>query len=156
MDDYGFNIDNWEYFCSFSKWYPDIFLDLIKPPKGGLNLHLDQRIYLRVMLRFTSFYGVFPRGYGKTFDEVLASMLACVFFPEISISLSAQTKENASDLLKDKYAEIIRFYPMLKNEIDKANFAKGDALKRKEWRTGNETIFDDGLSKYFDCAMGMD
>lgn len=128
MDDYGFNIDNWEYFCSFSKWYPDIFLDLIKPPKGGLNLHLDQRIYLRVMLRFTSFYGVFPRGYGKTFDEVLASMLACVFFPEISISLSAQTKENASDLLKDKYAEIIRFYPMLKNEIDKANFAKGDAL----------------------------
>lgn len=128
MEDYGFNIDNWEYFCSYARWYPDAFLDLIKPAKGGLNLHLDQRIYLRVMLRFTSFYGVFPRGYGKTFDEVLASMLACVFFPEISISLSAQTKENAADLLKDKYGEIIRFYPMLKNEIEKANFAKGDAL----------------------------
>ena len=128
MEEYGFNLDNWEYFCSYARWYPDAFLDLIKPPKGGLNLHLDQRIYLRVMLRFTSFYGVFPRGYGKTFDEVLASMLACVFFPEISISLSAQTKENASDLLKDKYNEIIRFYPMLKNEIEKANFAKGDAL----------------------------
>lgn len=128
MDDYGFNIDNWEYFCSYSRWLPDSFLDLIKPPKGGLNLHLDQRIYLRVMLRFTSFYGVFPRGYGKTFDEVLASMLACIFFPEISISLSAQTKENAADLLKDKYNEILRFYPLLKNEIDKANFAKGDAL----------------------------
>lgn len=128
MDDYGFNIDNWEYFCSYSRWFPDSFLDLTKPPKGGLNLHLDQRIYLRVMLRFTSFYGVFPRGYGKTFDEVLASMLACIFFPEISISLSAQTKENAADLLKDKYNEILRFYPLLKNEIDKANFAKGDAL----------------------------
>lgn len=128
MDDYGFNIDNWEYFCSYSRWLPDSFLDLTKPPKGGLNLHLDQRIYLRVMLRFTSFYGVFPRGYGKTFDEVLASMLACIFFPEISISLSAQTKENAADLLKDKYNEILRFYPLLKNEIDKANFAKGDAL----------------------------
>ena len=127
-ENYGFNLDNWEYFCSFSRWYPDLFLDLIKPQKGGLHLHLDQRIYLRCMLRFTSFYGVFPRGYGKTFDEVLASMLACVFFPEISISLSAQTKENAADLLKDKYNEIIRFYPMLKNEIEKANFAKGDAL----------------------------
>ena len=127
-ENYGFNLDNWEYFCSFARWYPDLFLDLIKPQKGGLNLHLDQRIYLRCMLRFTSFYGVFPRGYGKTFDEVLASMLACVFFPEISISLSAQTKENAADLLKDKYNEIIRFYPMLKNEIEKANFAKGDAL----------------------------
>lgn len=124
----SFDLDNWEYFCSFSRWFPDAFLDLIKPQKGGLNLHLDQRIYLRVMLRFTSFYGVFPRGYGKTFDEVLASILACVFFPEISISLSAQTKENAADLLKEKYNEIMRFYPMLKNEIEKANFAKGDAL----------------------------
>lgn len=128
MDNYGFDIDNWEYFCSYARWFPDSFLDLIKPPKGGLNLHLDQRIYLRSMLRFTSFYGVFPRGYGKTFDEVLASMLACVFFPEITISLSAQTKENAADLLKDKYYEIIRFYPMLKNEVEKANFAKGNAL----------------------------
>ena len=128
LEDYGFNLDNWEYFCSHARWYPDLFLDLIKPQKGGLNLHLDQRIYLRAMLRFVSFYGVFPRGYGKTFDEVLASILACVFYPEITISLSAQTKENAADLLKDKYNEIIRFYPMLKNEIEKTNFAKGDAL----------------------------
>src|SRR5574344_411073 len=128
MEDINFNVDNWEYFCSYARWYPDAFLDLIKPERGGLNLHLDQRIYLRVMMRFVSFYGVFPRGYGKTFDEVLASMLTCVFFPEITISLSAQTKENSADLLKDKYNEIIRFYPMLKNEISKANFAKGDAL----------------------------
>lgn len=127
MEEFNFNIDNWEYFCSFSRWFPDLFLDLIKPPKGGLNLHLDQRIYLRCMLRFTSFYGTFPRGYGKTFDEVLASILACIFYPEITISLSAQTKENAADLLKDKYNEIMRFYPLLKNEIEKANFSKGDA-----------------------------
>ena len=79
------------------------------------------------MLRFVSFYGVFPRGYGKTFDEVLASILACIFFPEITISLSAQTKENAAELLKDKYLEIMRFYPMLKNEIEKENFSKGNA-----------------------------
>lgn len=128
MNSSGFNAENWEYFCSFSRWYPDIFLDLIKPPKGGLNLHLDQRIYLRAILRFVSFYGTFPRGYGKTFDEVLASELACVFFPEILISLSAQTKENAADLLKEKHNEIMRFYPLLRNEIRKENFAKGDAL----------------------------
>lgn len=127
MEEINLNIENWEYFCSFCRWYPDSFLDLIKPQKGGLNLHLDQRIYLRCMLRFVSFYGVFPRGYGKTFDEVLASILACIFFPEITISLSAQTKENAAELLKDKYLEIMRFYPMLKNEIEKENFSKGNA-----------------------------
>lgn len=121
------NLDNWEYFCSFCRWYPDLFLDLIKPKTGGLVLHLDQRVYLRVMSRFVSFYGVFPRGYGKTFDEVLSSLLSCVFYPEITISLTAQTKENAAELLKDKYREIIRFYPLLKNEIAKENFSKGNA-----------------------------
>lgn len=128
MQEINFNLDNWEYFCSHARWYPDLFLDLIKPPKGGLNLHLDQRVYLRAMLRFVAFYGVFPRGYGKTFDEVLASMLACIFYPEITISLTAQTKDNSSELVKDKFNEIIRFYPMLKNEIDgKPNFSKGNA-----------------------------
>ena len=105
QSEYGFNVENWTYFCAYARWYPDLFLDLIKPEKGGLNLHFDQRVYLRAMLRFVSFYGVFPRGYGKTFDEVLASMLVCVFFPEISISLTAQTKENAAELLKDKYRD---------------------------------------------------
>lgn len=124
--EYGFNLDNWEYFCSFCKWYPDVFLDLIKPQKGGLNLHLDQRIYLRSMMRFASLYGVFPRGYSKTFTEVLASVLCCIFFPEITISLTAQTKENASDLLKDKYEEIMRFYPMLRNEVVKTTFSKNE------------------------------
>ena len=76
--------------------------------------------------------------YGKTFDEVLASMLVCVFFPEISISLTAQTKENAAELLKDKYNEIIRFYPMLENEVVKANFAKGSA----EIKFRNGSILD--------------
>lgn len=60
--EYGFNVENWTYFCSYARWYPDLFLDLIKPEKGGLNLHFDQRVYLRAMLRFVSFYGVFPRG----------------------------------------------------------------------------------------------
>ncbi len=64
----------------------------------------------------------------------LASILACIFFPEITISLTAQTKENAAELIKDKYNEIMRFYPMLKNEVEKENFSKGNAEIR--WRSG--------------------
>lgn len=75
MEEINLNIENWEYFCSFCRWHPDSFLDLIKPQKGGLNLHLDQRIYLRCMLRFVSFYGVFPRGqwlpiYGNIYCKI--------------------------------------------------------------------------------------
>lgn len=52
-------------FISWARWYPDLFLDLIKPQTGGINLHFDQRVFLRAICRFTSVYGVFPRGWGK-------------------------------------------------------------------------------------------
>ena len=53
--------------------YPDLFLDLIKPKKGGINLHSDQRTFMRVAVRFYSMYGVYPRGWGKcvTGDTIL-------------------------------------------------------------------------------------
>lgn len=72
-------------------------------------------------------YGVFPRGYGKTYDEVLAMHLVAIFYPSIELALTAQTKENAAELLKDKHHEIMRHFPMLQNEIMDTKFSKGDA-----------------------------
>jgi len=51
-------------FISWCRFRGDLFLDLIKPDKGSINLHLDQRVFIRSVLRFYSTYGVFPRGYG--------------------------------------------------------------------------------------------
>lgn len=121
------HLDNWADFCSFYKWFPDLFLDLIKPEKGGINLHLDQRILLRSILRFISVYGVFPRAFAKTMLEVLAYMLVSIFYPCSHLAVTAQTKENAADLLQSKYNELVRFYPMLANEVVKTRFSKGVA-----------------------------
>lgn len=41
---------------------PDLFLDLMKPKEGGINLHSDQRLFMRCGMRFFSLYGCFPRG----------------------------------------------------------------------------------------------
>ena len=82
-------------------------------------------------MRFVSLYGVFPRGWGKTYDEVLAMYLVCMFFPGIDLAMTAQTKENAADLIKDKHNEILKHFPMLENEIEgRPKFAKGDAEVR--------------------------
>ena len=97
---------------------PDLFLDLIKPETGGINLHSDQRVYLRCIMRFVSVYGVFPRGWSKTYNEYLAMFLVAMFFPGIDLAMTAQTKENASDLIEDKHTEIMKHFPMLKNEVD--------------------------------------
>lgn len=111
---------------SWMRWYPDLFLDLIKPKTGGINLHFDQRVFLRCICRFVSIYGVFPRGWGKTWGEVISMFIIAILYPGITMSLTAQTKANAAELLKDKYDEITRQYPLLKNEMLKPRIAKDD------------------------------
>lgn len=56
------NLDKWCDFMVWAKWFPDLFLDLITPDEGGIRLDLDQRVFLRCLIRFVSVYGVFPRG----------------------------------------------------------------------------------------------
>jgi ribonucleoside-diphosphate reductase alpha chain len=114
-------------FLSWARFYPDLWLDLIKPKTGGLKLHSDQRIFLRSIVRFVSLYGVFPRGWGKTFNEVLAMYVVSVLFPNMEQALTAQTLSNAASLLKSKHSEIIKYYPWFENEIYRPKFSKDSA-----------------------------
>ena len=125
---FGESLYNYYEFISWARWMPDCFLDLLRPESGGINLHLDQRVFLRCDVRFFSMYGTFPRGYAKTFNEVLSSIVVCILFPGVEIAISAQTKENAADLLQAKYTEIVKYYPLLKNELaSPPKFGKGIA-----------------------------
>lgn len=124
------NLPKYVDFSSWMIWYPDLFLDLLKPKECGINLCADQRIFLRCATRFFSMYGCFSRGWGKTFDEVAAQFVVAIRYPNIELSLTAQTRENAARLLKDKTAELLRFYPLLENEIEKMSFTRNDAEVR--------------------------
>ena len=129
------NIDKYVEFISWCRFYPDLFLDLIKPPTGGINLQADQRILLRCDARFASVYGCFSRGYSKTLMEMLSAHVTAIFFPRIHIAISAQTKSNSASLIKDKYQEIMNYYPMLENEIVKTTFSKDESII--EFRNGS-------------------
>ena len=129
---FGSNLYKYVQFASWVNWYPDLFLDLITPETGGIKLHMDQRIFLRCILRFASTYGVFPRGYGKTFDEVLAMFIVAIRFPDIELSVTAQTKENAAELLKSKTIEILKFYPMLENELEGGSYKSGTTFNKND------------------------
>ena len=121
------NLRKYVELASWINWYPDLFLDLITPEEGGIKLHADQRIYLRCILRFFSVYGVFPRGWSKTYLEVLAMFVVAIRFPAIELALTAQTKENAAEILKDKCQEILKHFPILNNEVYDKKFSKNDA-----------------------------
>ena len=38
-----------------------------------------------------SMYGTFPRGYAKTYTEVLDDFIAAILYPGITLSVTAQT-----------------------------------------------------------------
>ena len=134
---FGKRIENYYDLISFFRFYPDLMLDMLKPPKGGINLHLDQRIFLRCDLRFLSMYGDFSRGYAKTYDEVLDCICAAILYPNITVAISAQTKENAADLLATKWNEISKHYPLLENELEvKPKFQRGIAVLK--FKNGSE------------------
>lgn len=116
-DGFDGNLDKWVDFTSWARWNMDLFADLLTPDEGGIRLDLDQRVFLRSMGRFMSLYGVFPRGYGKTFVEILAMYFIAILFPDITLSMSAQTKESSSKLFHEKHREILKFFPMIANEI---------------------------------------
>jgi ribonucleoside-diphosphate reductase alpha chain len=118
------NLDKYSDLVSYFRWNPDLWYDFITPEMGGIRLGIDQRIFMRSMARFISLYGVFPRGYGKTLKEVMVLYHTAIFYPDIELSMTAQTRENASKLVEEKHRELLRFYPLLKDEIVKEMFTK--------------------------------
>lgn len=126
---FGRNLVNYHDLISYLRWYPDKLFDLLKPKSGGLNLHLDQRIFIRSDVRFFSMYGDFSRGASKTFCEIMSLVAIAILYPGITLSISAQTKENACSLLSDKWNELCKFYPLLENElIERPTFSKNVAI----------------------------
>ncbi|MGD7047075.1 hypothetical protein FZC83_02325 [Rossellomorea marisflavi] len=124
LDSFNKNLDKYKDFVSWARWNPDLFWDLITPETGGIRLDLDQRVFLRCLARFIANYGVFPRGYGKTLLEIMGMYHTAIFFPDIEICMTAQTRENAAKLVDEKHRELTKFYPMLKSEITKYSSSK--------------------------------
>jgi len=65
QDNFTKNLSKYIDFIMWARWMPDLFFDLITPETGGIRLDLDQRVFLRSLVRFITVYGVFPRGYAK-------------------------------------------------------------------------------------------
>lgn len=123
------NMDKFYYFASWAKFYPDLFLDMMTPDDSKYHLNLYQRVMLRALFRFKNNYIVLSRGSAKTFTELLSLILKGIMYPGIRLSVTAESKEQASNILKDKYAELVdEWYPFLKNEILKVQFGKDTGM----------------------------
>lgn len=126
--EFGQYLWNYYQFVSWAKWYPDLYIQLFKSKDSNMQLHFDQRVFMRSDIRFQSMYGTFSRGYAKTYTEILDDFIVGTLTPNITLAITAQTKENAAALLEEKTDEILTHYPLLENEIAVKRFSKNDAL----------------------------
>lgn len=128
------NLSRWAEFCAFIRWNPDIFFDLLKPEVGGIELDLYQRVMMRTLSRFQENYFCIPRGGSKTLTQIMVAYHTAICFPNITLAITASTKESAVKIWKEKHDEILRFYPSLADEIKSQSFAKDTA--RVEFQNG--------------------
>lgn len=115
------HLEKWVKLVSYWRFYPDMFYDIISPTrkngdKKGITLSLDQRVSLRAMARFKHFHATLSRGSGKTYLNQEFFIHSAIMYPDTSLALSAQTKDNSASLISAKFKEIIKFYPMLEKE----------------------------------------
>lgn len=125
---FGKNLWNYYQFVSWARFYPDLYVELFRSKDSNMQLHFDQRVFMRCDVRFQSMYGTFSRGYAKTYTEVLDDFIVATLEPGITLSVTAQTRENAAALLQDKTNEILQHFPLFENEIEIKRFSKNDAL----------------------------
>jgi ribonucleoside-diphosphate reductase alpha chain len=130
------NIEKWLELVSFLRFYPDYYYDLIKPKTGKLfKFDLDQRVMLRCLVRFIYNYDCIPRGGSKTLINVMGAYHICQFFPGITMSILASTKQSAVEIWEEKHNEILDFFPYIKDCIKSANFSKDRG--KVEWVNGS-------------------
>lgn len=61
----GEHIEAYAELIGFWRWYPDLMFDFLRPETNSMTLDIDQRVYLRGLVRSKGVYGIYNRGYGK-------------------------------------------------------------------------------------------
>lgn len=123
-------------YFAFWREYPDLMIDFMqtggdpeKEKELTFHLYFYQRVFLRVAMRYKYVYAVFPRAYSKSFLSVLILMIRAILYPGAKLFSTAGGKEQASQILQEKVADICQKIPAFSREID--------------WRRGQTTVSKD-------------
>ena len=82
-------------YIAYWREYPDMFVDFMvrghrtEYRTGEFKLYYYQRIFMRAAMRYQYMYGVFPRGYSKSFLSVLVRMCQCVLYPRVNLFMTS-------------------------------------------------------------------
>lgn len=100
--------------------YPDLFLDYgnrMFPKKENYSLFPFQRVLIREMARRDEVFIVGGRGTSKSYLEFLLQIIFCILVPNNQILVVAPIRQQADQIIRAVFFNIIKHYPFLKNEM---------------------------------------
>jgi hypothetical protein len=115
---------DWLKYLALFRAKPDLFLDFIKDPNSTFFLFFYQRIILRIIFQYRITYLVFARGSSKSFLQILALYLKCIFYPRLKLTITSPQKIMSSQIAQQNLEQIWEFFPILKNECKQIRFEK--------------------------------
>lgn len=113
---------DWREACEDWKSYPDKFIDYISDETTKIRLYFYQRIYLRILFRYRKVFITATRGTAKSWTNILAMYLQCMFYPGISKFIVAPNKFQAAKIAQENIEKIWEFFPILEDEIKYKSF----------------------------------
>lgn len=133
------NFEEYQRALAFYRWYPDKFVDLLVEASGEectFKLYAYQRVMLRAMARYPEVNLTFSRGTSKSFTNVLFQVIKCILWPGTKGTVCAATKDQSSEILGAKLAEVLEMIPVLNFEIKKQTAKDGQIkvlFKNTSW-----------------------
>ena len=106
---------------SFFRWYPDMFLDVVRASDARYKLEFPQRLMLRAFARYRNVMITGARGLTKTFIVESSKMHEGVFFPGEIIRYCAPAQKQAATLASQTFQSIENEYPTLASWWSKNN-----------------------------------
>lgn len=106
---------------SYFRWYPDMFLDIVRAPDARYKLEFPQRLLLRAFARYRNVMITGARGLTKTFIVVASKMHEGIFFPGEKIRYSAPAQNQAATLASQAFKSIDSEYPIFASWWSKNN-----------------------------------
>lgn len=112
------NKELFQLWLNYFTLYPDMYLDLIQRSDDKyFHLFPYQRVALRAAMRYRYHSWTSTRATSKSFTIYLAGYLRCALVPNTTIMLSSDVKGTVIKIAKQKFDEIFRHWPLLKNEL---------------------------------------
>jgi hypothetical protein len=124
-------LNNWEISAEYYElWlvYPDLMIDFFTPKGSNFSLFFYQRIYLRACFRYRYFFATFTRAFSKSFLAILALLLRCILLPGSKVFLVAETKEQAAQIFREKFTELLEYSTVKAHEANDALYNPKNGL----------------------------